>query len=97
MVAYNILLVSWAFRYVPVLEVVLARDRQGIAERLTERFRITNREQEIIALICRGKTNQEIADTLFISLQTVKDHNHNIFRKTGVSNRVQIARLFSKP
>ena len=38
--------------------------------------------------------NQQIADKLFISLQTVKDHNHHIFRKTGVRNRMQLARIF---
>jgi DNA-binding NarL/FixJ family response regulator len=48
----------------------------------------------IIALICRGKTNQEIADELCISARTVKDNNYNIFQKTGVKNRTQLARLF---
>ena len=42
---------------------------------------ITRREKEIISLIQAGKTNQEIADCLYISVATVKDHNHNIFRK----------------
>ena len=59
-----------------------------------ERYGITPREREIIELICTGKTNQEIADGLFISLATVKDHNHNIFRKAGVRNRVQLVNLF---
>ncbi len=58
------------------------------------RYGITPREREIIELICAGRTNQEIADGLFISLATVKDHNHNIFRKTGVRNRVELVNLF---
>jgi hypothetical protein len=45
-------------------------------------------------LIQSGKTNQEIADQLFISLATVKDHNHNIFRKCGVRNRLELSNLF---
>jgi DNA-binding CsgD family transcriptional regulator len=57
-------------------------------------YGITSRESEIIMLICAGKTNQEIADQLFISLATVKDHNHNIFRKTAVRNRVELVNLF---
>jgi DNA-binding CsgD family transcriptional regulator len=61
---------------------------------LLARYGITGREIEIIALVCRGKTNKEIADELCISPQTVKDHNYNIFRKTGVRNRTQLARLF---
>lgn len=59
-------------------------------------YKITQREQEIVIEICKGKTNQEIADALFISLQTVKDHTHNIFQKTGIKNRVQLTQLFSK-
>jgi DNA-binding CsgD family transcriptional regulator len=62
-----------------------------------ERFEvlgITRREREIIKLIQAGKTNQEIADDLFISVATVKDHNHNLFRKSGVRNRLELANLF---
>jgi len=54
---------------------------------------ITRREREIIELICTGKTNQEIADLLFISLQTVKDHTHRIYLKLEVKNRMQLIHL----
>jgi len=57
-------------------------------------FGITRREKQVILLIQAGKTNQEIADGLFISLATVKDHNNNLFRKCGVRNRVELANLF---
>lgn len=61
---------------------------------LFEKYKISKREQEIIRLICQGKSNREIEDELFISLQTVKDHVYNIFQKTGVKNRVQLSNLF---
>jgi DNA-binding CsgD family transcriptional regulator len=61
---------------------------------LVKEYGITNREIEIIRLICLGKTNKEIEEGLFISMPTVKDHISNIFRKTGVANRVQLAALF---
>lgn len=54
---------------------------------------ISKRETEIVEKICDGMTNQQIADILFISLQTVKDHTHNIYKKLGVSNRVQMVNL----
>jgi DNA-binding CsgD family transcriptional regulator len=54
---------------------------------------ISKRECDVIRLICRGLSNQEISDTLFISLQTVKDHTHRIFVKTGVRNRVQLSNM----
>jgi len=48
---------------------------------IVERYRITKRESEIIRQVCQGKTNQQIADSMFISLQTVKDHTHRIYSK----------------
>ena len=59
----------------------------------TDGFGISKREMEVIHLICQGMTNQEIADALFISLKTVKDHNYRIFQKTGVRNRVELVQL----
>lgn len=56
-------------------------------------FEISKREAEIILEICEGHSNKMIADRLFITLQTVKDHNHRIFTKTGVKSRVQLANL----
>jgi DNA-binding CsgD family transcriptional regulator len=54
---------------------------------------ISKRECDVVRLICGGLSNQEISDTLFISLQTVKDHTHRIFVKTGVRNRVQLTNM----
>jgi DNA-binding CsgD family transcriptional regulator len=56
-------------------------------------FGISKREAEIILEICSGKTNKAIADKLFITLQTVKDHTHRIYSKTEVKSRVQLANL----
>ena len=57
---------------------------------LNAEFGISAREKEVLMLICEGRSNQEIADILYISLQTVKDHTSRIYRKTGVKNRVQL-------
>ncbi len=57
---------------------------------LVRRHDLSARERDIVQLICQGKRNQEIADALFLSLQTVKDYNHRIFRKLGVRNRVEL-------
>lgn len=56
-------------------------------------YNITNRECDIIEKICDGLTNQQISETLFISLQTVKDHTHRIYKKMGVKNRVHLINL----
>ncbi|MGY3765864.1 response regulator [Vagococcus vulneris] len=50
---------------------------------------LTNREREILSLITEGKSNQEIADELFITLKTVKTHVSNILSKLNVEDRTQ--------
>ncbi|MFC2098675.1 LuxR C-terminal-related transcriptional regulator [Bacteroidota bacterium] len=60
------------------------------------KFEISKRETEVVELICKGQSNQDISDSLFISLQTVKDHIHRIYLKTGVKNRVQLTNLIRK-
>ena len=56
-------------------------------------YHISNRELEIIEKICDGHTNQQISEALFISLQTVKDHTHRIYKKIGVKNRIHLVNL----
>lgn len=51
----------------------------------------TPREMEILKLISEGKSNQEIADELFIGIKTVKTHVSNILSKLGVDDRTQVA------
>jgi len=58
-----------------------------------EEYKISKREEEVIRQLCEGKTNKEISETLFISLQTVKDHVYSIYQKTDVKNRVQLINL----
>lgn len=52
---------------------------------------LTNREREVLDLISQGKSNQEIAEILFITLKTVKTHVSNILAKLGVEDRTQAA------
>ncbi len=52
---------------------------------------LTQREYEVIALIADGMNNKDIADKLFISEKTVKNHVSSIFRKINVSGRTQAA------
>lgn len=54
---------------------------------------LTRREQEILALIAAGKSNQEIATTLYITPGTVRVHVHTIIQKLGVRDRTQAAVL----
>lgn len=52
---------------------------------------LTSREREVLRLIAQGKSNQEIADELFITLKTVKTHVSNILAKLEVDDRTKAA------
>ncbi|WP_115994182.1 response regulator [Cohnella lupini] len=74
-----------------------------VASKMMNRFRrppqvaaqphedLTDREMEVLKLIALGKSNQEIADDLFIGIKTVKYHLTNLFGKLGVEDRTQAA------
>ncbi|PFA19448.1 MULTISPECIES: response regulator [Bacillus cereus group] len=66
---------------------MMSRMRQKKEQPLYED--LTEREFEILMLIAEGKSNQEIADELFIALKTVKTHVSNILNKLNVSDRTQ--------
>jgi NarL family two-component system response regulator LiaR len=50
---------------------------------------LSRRELEVLQLIAQGLSNQEIADRLFVSLNTVKTHSSNLFLKLDVKRRIQ--------
>jgi DNA-binding NarL/FixJ family response regulator len=52
---------------------------------------LSERESEVMRAVARGRTNQEIAAALFISLSTVKSHVSGIQSKLGLRNRVEVA------
>ncbi|KQX45432.1 MULTISPECIES: response regulator [unclassified Paenibacillus] len=73
-----------------------------VASKIMNRFRqpkpaaepheeLTDREMEVLRLIAKGKSNQELADDLFIGVKTVKFHVTNVLAKLGVEDRTQAA------
>ena len=50
---------------------------------------LTERELEVLSLVVKGLSNQEIGDALFISRKTVATHLGNIYEKTGSANRAE--------
>lgn len=69
--------------------VVLADPNFKVNQKELERLGISKREHEVLELMARGLSNQEIADTLFISLSTVKSHSSSLFQKLGAERRTQ--------
>lgn len=60
------------------------------ARQMVQQAGLTKREKNILLLVSKGAQNQEIADTLHISVNTVKTHIYSIFRKTNSRNRVEL-------
>lgn len=56
---------------------------------LIEKLQISKRELEILNLLAKGLSNQELAEALCVSLSTVKSHNQNLFEKLDVKRRIQ--------
>lgn len=54
------------------------------------KYQLSKRESEILELLLQGKENREIEELLFISISTVKNHVHRIFKKMGVRSRAQL-------
>lgn len=62
----------------------------NISQATLERLGLTNRERQVVDYLVSGMSNQEICDKMFISINTVKIHISNIFRKAGVRSRTEL-------
>ena len=69
--------------------VMVDRDNFVLNETLLKQTGISKREYEVLELIASGLSNQEIADRLFVSLNTVKTHSSRLFEKLEASRRTQ--------
>ncbi len=76
-----------------ILEKRLSHTPHRISVAFITHFGITEREQEIIAIMIEGASNKEIGKKLFISAATVRNHIHNVFEKTHATNRVELIRI----
>lgn len=63
-------------------------------ERLCLKYKISEREVEIIKLLLRGYNRSKVADKLFISELTVRNHIYSIYKKLGIKNRAQLLEIF---
>ena len=76
---------GWVSRKVAaLLSQILLKDKEGGTD-------LTTRELEVLRLVVDGKTNDQIGVSLGISVKTVENHLHAIFRKMGVVSRVEAA------
>jgi NarL family two-component system response regulator LiaR len=74
-----------------VVKEVLVQPSENfvVNENNLKQLSISKREHEVLVLIAQGLSNQEVADKLFVSLNTVKTHSSKLFEKLNVQRRTQ--------
>jgi two-component system, NarL family, response regulator LiaR len=83
-------------RLVQALERTASGERMGMSHitrspRSEQTNELSNREKEVLALLALGSTNRQIANELYLSVDTVKSHMRRLYSKLGVTNRTQAA------
>jgi DNA-binding CsgD family transcriptional regulator len=84
----------WLSRQIMTTHILKAKRRNHTYKK--DVASLTRREVEVLSMVAIGCTNEEIADDLCISSNTVKTHTYNIFKKINVPNRLQAALWASK-
>src|SRR5574339_1163817 len=74
----------------------LAQMFAGVESNIADSTTLTSREMEVLELISKGYTNQQIAQDLVIEVGTVKNHVHNILEKLNVSSRGEAAAYLAR-
>ncbi|WP_083882390.1 LuxR C-terminal-related transcriptional regulator [Photobacterium marinum] len=73
----------------PLTQEIIALYRKSNSLTVQPTVKLTTREKEILQLLVMGASNNEIAESLFVSENTVKTHLYNVFKKINVKNRMQ--------
>lgn len=79
----------WAGMRLTRRKIVLVGPDFILNEEALTRLEISKREHEVLELMAQGFSNREIADKLFVSLNTIKTHTSNLFLKLDVKRRTQ--------
>ncbi|NUO81824.1 response regulator transcription factor, partial [candidate division KSB1 bacterium] len=82
----------WAGLRLTRKKIVVATPHFERNETALQRLGISKREYEVLELIAQGLSNQEIAESLFVSLSTVKTHSSNLFMKLEARRRTEAIR-----
>lgn len=82
----------WAGLKLTRRKVIVVTPDFKLNEPELQRLGISKREYEVLELIAQGLSNQEIAEKLFVSLNTIKTHSSNLFMKLEVRRRTEAIR-----
>lgn len=91
---YNILTCFFYYHnYLKQYEPIVTETIPESLDDIAKQYGLTEKEKETLVYVYKGYTNREIAEFLKISTNTVKTHNYHIFKKIGVSSRVELIHL----
>ena len=76
--------------------LVTLKDWINYCLELKEKYHLTKRENTILSLLMKGKDNNEISGELVISVNTLKKHILNIYRKLDINHRVQLFKMIKE-
>jgi two-component system, NarL family, nitrate/nitrite response regulator NarL len=82
---------QWAGTGAVAVDDDRTRDEESGPAAAAARYHLTQRESQVVAAVVNGASNKDIAAQLSISLDTVKHHLANVFDKTGVGSRLELA------
>ncbi len=91
---WNVISIVYIIQYLITKITVVPSVR--LSEDFVRKYSISAKEKEIISLIVKGYNNKLIADCLFISSQTVKNHIYNIYQKASVNSRAELVSLLNQ-
>lgn len=94
LIAAAVLVFLWHRSRMKHLRLQLRTEKE--MEQICEKYNVSPREREVLDLVMKGKANKEIEEELFISLRTVKAHVHNLYKKFGVSSRLELINQIQK-
>lgn len=83
------------YRILLPAESVSVNSNENVLNTLSNQYGLTSREHEIFVLLMSGKTENEIAETLTITVSTLKKHMQHIYRKLGISARWELLKFTS--
>lgn len=95
---YAIVNVMWLYfvsKYLHLPEIKLISDDDEF-DNYFAIYKITKREIDVVRLLLNGMSYEEIASQLFITLETVKTHVNNIYKKSGVNSKIDLSNLVQK-
>ncbi|SDR65704.1 regulatory protein, luxR family [Formosa sp. Hel1_31_208] len=75
---------------------VFSAKRRKINQHIEAKEQLTKQEQKVLDLLLNDNSNKDIAETLFVSVSTVKTHVNNIYKKLNVNSRDELKLLFNR-